>query len=197
VDVLPRPAILAGCLVAVDRRPMVVDAFHLVGEPQAKRVAVRPGDAYPLAHLEAVMNSISNGLGMRKTGIGRNQAGRGIRTTMRFSPEFITRSRRCGALYYVREPVGRLVRPPTQSHGSHVTIGGAPGVNRSDEGGFPVRTLAPRAPGPPPAGPTRGRGPTPCTGSRSKRAPAARIRALFSPGVRSPFRSPETLRMAC
>src|SRR5215217_8208534 len=45
--------------------------------------------------LEAVMNSIRNGLGMRETRRSRGtQADRGIRISMRFSPKFITRSRR-------------------------------------------------------------------------------------------------------
>ena len=38
------------------------------------------------------MNSIRNGIGMRKRRSRRNQADRGIRIPMRFSPKFITRS---------------------------------------------------------------------------------------------------------
>ena len=44
--------------------------------------------------LERVMNSSRNGLGMWETQIAREPSRPGIRISMRFSPKFITRSRR-------------------------------------------------------------------------------------------------------
>ena len=43
--------------------------------------------------VRAVMNSIRNGLGMRKTGNHGDWVDRRARLPVRFSPEFITRSR--------------------------------------------------------------------------------------------------------
>src|SRR5215211_2671127 len=58
--------------------------------------------------LEAVMNSIRNGLGMRETRRSRgNQADCGIRISMRFSPKFITRSRTGGLFRAARPAPGR------------------------------------------------------------------------------------------